>query len=149
MKLYLPRSHRREDTLVDRSPELEPRGRGEHVLLVEDDDRVREVVRRQLLQLGYDVTAVAGIHEALRALQADPNVALLLTDVVLSAEGNGRDLATRARALRAELPVLFMSGYTENTVIHHGRLDPGVLLLEKPFNRETLARRVREAIGSN
>jgi CheY-like chemotaxis protein len=148
MKVYLPRSHKQEDTSHRAAQNLEPRGAGERILVVEDEDRVREVVRRQLLQLGYDVVATSGINEGLEALRQDSTFDLLLTDVVLSLDGNGRELATRARELRPGLRVLFMSGYTENTVIHHGRLDPGVLLLEKPFNRETLAQRVREAIAS-
>jgi PAS domain S-box-containing protein len=147
MKVFLPRSREPENRSERPGPAREQRGRGQRILLVEDDPRVREVVRRQLVDLGYDVVSAAGQDEGLAVIREDREIALLLTDVVLSKDGTGLELATRARERRPDLRVLFMSGYSEDTVIHHGRLDPDVLLLEKPFNRDALARRVREAMG--
>jgi CheY-like chemotaxis protein len=80
-------------------------------------------------------------------IEEHPDIALLFTDIVLPKGMNGVELSKIVRRLRPELPVLYTSGYTENAVIHHGRLDPGVQLLEKPFTRAELARHVRQALA--
>ncbi len=90
----------------------------------------------------------AGAEAALRILKYEPSVDLLFTDVVLPGM-SGRELANRALALRPELPVLFTTGYTRNAIIHHGRLDPGVQLLSKPFAQHDLARKVREMLDGS
>jgi len=121
-------------------------GGDETVLVVEDDPQVGDLVCTQLRSLGYATRTAAAGAEALAAIDAGADFSLLLTDVVLPGGMSGRDLADEIVARRPAVKVLFTSGYTENAVIHHGRLDPGVLLLEKPFRKAELARMVRTAL---
>ncbi|HKZ33005.1 MAG TPA: ATP-binding protein [Vicinamibacteria bacterium] len=122
-----------------------PRG-SETVLLVEDEAAVREVTRAQLESLGYRVLSCANAAEALvvAAGHVEP-LQLLLTDVVMPGM-NGRELAARLAERRASLRVLFTSGYGEEVIARHGVLEPGVLLLQKPYGLARLAGRVREAL---
>jgi CheY-like chemotaxis protein len=92
-----------------------------------------------LRSLGYQVTAVTSGPEALNALNAHADIDMLLTDIIMPGGMNGRELADQARAAYPSLKVLFTSGYTENAIVHHGRLDPGVNLLSKPYTRVELA----------
>ncbi|HVS17928.1 MAG TPA: ATP-binding protein, partial [Planctomycetota bacterium] len=147
VRLYLPRSMRAADHLpVGDGEYSEPNGAGEWILVVEDDAAVRGFIVQVLAGLGYQTHEAASAPEAFGLLERKVRVDLLLTDVVLSGGTNGAHLARRAAALRAGLRVLFMSGYTENAIIHHGRLDPGVELLGKPFTRAVLARAVRAVL---
>ena len=99
-----------------------------------------------LERLGYTVLAASGPHQALQLAEAHPGVIhLLLTDVIMP-DMSGRDLRQRLGALRPDLKCLFMSGYTANVIAHHGVLDEGVHFLQKPFSREALAAKVREAL---
>ncbi len=100
-----------------------------------------------LQSLGYGVLPAATGKGALEILQENPQVNLLLTDVVLPGGMGGAALAGRVQELYPGLPVLYMSGYTENAIIHHGRLDEGVRLLQKPFRRADLARQIRKALS--
>jgi len=147
VKLYLPRTR----DPVPRGPAASDPGSatgdGETILVVEDDDLVREFAASQLRRLGYEVLEAADGAQALALLEARAGVRLLFTDVVMPGGMSGRDLADAARALRPGLPVLYTSGYTENAIVHHGRLDPGVQLLSKPYQVSELARRVREALS--
>ena len=118
----------------------------ERILVVEDDVLVREFTTLALTSLGYDVTAVADGPAALAMLEADGEFDLLLCDVILGGGMNGRQVAEAAQAALPDLRVLYMSGYTENVIVHHGRLKEGVRLLLKPFRRADLATKVREAI---
>ncbi len=128
-------------------PAAQPsRGRGETLLVVEDEASVRELAVRLLRASGYEVIEAAGGEEALEALDEGP-VDLLLTDVVMAGM-SGRELAERLTASRPELPVLFMSGYTDDIVVRHGVARDGRSFLPKPFTRETLLRAVSEAIAS-
>jgi CheY-like chemotaxis protein len=149
VKLYLPRS---ETTALVEAPatavELDQTG-NETVLVVEDDAMVREFVVQQLQQFGYRTRLAANGREALAALDGDTGIDLLLTDVILPGALTGKQVADAAQRQRPDLKVLFMSGYTENAIVHHGRLDPGVLLLSKPFRATDLARMVRRAIAGN
>ena len=144
VRLYLPR-------VVGAAPaaaspiETMPHGRGEVVLVVEDETMVLRHAVEQLELLGYRPLFASEPQQALEVLQAHPEIELLFTDVVMPGM-NGRELAERARVLRPGLKVLYTSGYTENAIVHHGRLDPGVRLLPKPWRRSELARRVRDAI---
>ncbi|MEN3228313.1 CHASE3 domain-containing protein [Methylorubrum rhodesianum] len=148
VKLYLPRAVRAA-TAHQRtgSPVELPRGSGT-VLVVEDEAAVREIACATLSDLGYRVLEAADGEEALRVFgQNTSAIDLLLTDVVLPGRVRGRELSERVRAVRPEVRVLFMSGYTENSIVHHGRLDDGVQLIGKPFKREQLARKVAEVLG--
>ncbi len=146
VRLYLPRS-----TATSAAPEtaaadrLPPAG-GEAILIVEDDADMRALTAAQLERLGYRPLAATTAAEALDLLAAHPEIRLLLTDLTLPGGVNGRTLAERAVAAAPGLRVLYMSGYTENAVIHQGRLDAHVRLLQKPFGIDDLARQVREAL---
>ena len=147
MKLYLPRATS-ETPPFERAPAPDElnQGTGERILIVEDEEGVRSLTRILLTQLGYEVLEAANGEAALELLQEHPEVDLLLTDVVLPAGLNGPELARRARQRLPGLRVLFMSGYTENAIIHNGRLDADVILLEKPFTKRALAMHVRQAL---
>ena len=120
---------------------------GETVLVVEDESAVRDLTVKMLKQLGYAVLAAASGHEALEMSKAHSNhLALLVTDVVMPGM-SGRQVADELLVSRPNLKVLYLSGYTENTVIHHGVLDSGVDFLPKPFSREALGRKVREILS--
>jgi len=114
--------------------------------VVEDDDPVREYVSAQLQGLGYHVLQASAGHEAMDILTRTPAIDLLFTDVVMPGGMGGRELADAARKSRPELKVLFTSGYTENSIIHDGRLDPGVVLLSKPYRRDQLAAKIRQVL---
>jgi PAS domain S-box-containing protein len=145
VKLYLPRAA--EATRVEEAVVQEQaQGGSESILLVEDDAMVRRYAHDQLRALGYRVIEAAGGAQALDLLKGGDAIDLLFTDVVMPGM-SGRVLADLALAQRPGLKVLFTSGYTENAIVHHGRLDPGVHLLGKPYRRQELARRVREALG--
>ncbi len=146
VRIYLPRTHERAaDPGLGRHHPSTLSGT-DKILLVEDDDMVRTHVEKQLVALGYSVVAVGNGPDALEALARIPDFDLLFTDVVMPRGMNGQQLAEEARRMRPDLPVLFTSGYTENAIIHHGRLDPGVHLLNKPYRREEMARKVREVL---
>ncbi|WP_426959771.1 ATP-binding protein [Muricoccus radiodurans] len=117
----------------------------EVVLVVEDNDDVRAYSVMILTELGYRVLEVAEADSALALLATDQRVDLLFTDVVLPGR-SGRMLADAAAALRPGLKVLFTTGYSRNAIVHHGRLDPGVQLITKPFTFEQLATRVRDLL---
>ena len=151
VKIYLPRAVGSVAVPGQRtgSPVELPRGSGT-VLLVEDEAAVREVACAILADLGYQVLEAADAEEALRVFGTNAAaIDLLLTDVVLPGKVRGRELSERIRALRPDVRVLFMSGYTENSIVHHGRLDDGVQLIGKPFKREQLARKVAEVLGTD
>lgn len=127
--------------------EIPVRGGDETILLVEDDLDVRRVIVRLLTSLGYQVLDVADSEQALGMLEQHGDIALLFTDVVLKGMG-GNELAKRAALLRPGLPVLFMSGYTEDLVLERLLDEPAARLLRKPFTRNRLARKIRQAIES-
>jgi PAS domain S-box-containing protein len=122
-----------------------PRG-SEAILYVEDDAVVRDIVVKMLAMLGYRVTTASSGPEAIEALESRQPVDLLFTDVVLPGGIGGRQVAEAAQRLRPSLKVLFTSGYTESAILHHGRLDPGVRLLNKPFQMRELAETVRQTL---
>jgi len=146
VRLYLPRA-RGEEADIQGAVAVSIDGGAEKILLVEDDDMVREHVAEQLQSLGYRVVAVSNGPAALEILRAADDFDLLFTDIVMPGGMSGRQLADAVRPLRPDLPVLFTSGYTENAVVHHGRLDAGVNLLNKPYRRQDLARKVRQVLG--
>ena len=149
VKLYLPRAIGGAVPNMQRSgvPTDLPRGSAT-VLVVEDEAGVREIAVAILRSLGYRVLEAPDGDEGLLVFGAHvAEIDMLLTDVVLPGKVRGRELAERITAIRPEVKVLFMSGYTENSIVHHGRLDDGVQLLGKPFKREQLARKVAETLG--
>jgi PAS domain S-box-containing protein len=149
IKLYLPRSVEasQNSTAEDKTEIAE--GGSELILVVEDDVLVRNYVVAQIRSLGYRTHAAANADEALRVIHSEPAIDLLFTDVIMPGL-NGRQLAMEALKIRTDLKVLYTSGYTENAIVHHGRLDPGVLLLPKPYRKADLARMIRMALkGAN
>ena len=114
--------------------------------MVEDDVLVRNQVIAQLQSLGYATLSATNAREALALIVGGAVFDLLLTDVIMPGRMNGRELVDEARKRRPSLKVLFTSGYSENALVHHGRLDAGVLLLSKPYNKSDLARMVRLAL---
>ena len=143
IKIYVPRADSDGDAVHWRAEAMPaPRG-AEKILIVEDDLMVREHVSRQLLSLGYEVVSARNGPEALRILNQVHDFDLLFTDVVMPGGLNGRQLAEQVQKLFPNLPVLFTSGYTENAIIHHGRLDRGVHLLSKPYRKQELATKIR------
>jgi PAS domain S-box-containing protein len=121
-------------------------GRGERILLVEDDDLVRVHAMQLRESLDDRVVAASNGPEALELLRKDIPCDLLFTDVIMPGGMTGPKLAEAAHALRPGLPVLYTSGYTENAIIHHGRVDPGVNLLHKPYRKPELAAKIRAAL---
>jgi PAS domain S-box-containing protein len=147
VKLYLPRASALETRVAERTRTLEtPRG-SERILLVEDDAMVRQHVVAQLTELGYRVVDVEDGPSALAILIGGEPFDLLFTDMVMPGGMGGRELAEAACRLRPGLPVLFTSGYTEDTMVMEGRLERGVHLLHKPYRRNELATKLREALA--
>jgi PAS domain S-box-containing protein len=148
VKIYLPRYTRgivEEDT---QPAEVFGRGVGEAILVVEDDADVRSYLAEALRGLGYQVLAVANAALAIPILeQRSRRIDLLLTDVVMPGM-NGRELGRRAEEIRPGLRVLYMTGYSRNAVVHQGRLEEGVSLLQKPISQTQLAARIRDVLDA-
>jgi CheY-like chemotaxis protein len=146
VRLYLPRSASGASASRSRSESPTAPGGDETVLVVEDDALVRRHAEGLLADLGYRVITAPDAEAALGVLQGEADVALLFTDVIIHGSLNGPELAQAARDVRPGVRVLYTSGYTENAIVHHGRLDPGVHLLQKPYRQAELAAKVREAL---
>jgi PAS domain S-box-containing protein len=144
VKIYLPRHFGKEDGLESMERPLDaPRAIGaETVLVVEDDDALRAYTLEVLNELGYRVIAASNAVAALDILEREPEIDLLFTDVVMPGV-NGRQLADEAERRRPGLKVLFTTGYTRNAIVHHGRLDPGVQMIGKPFSFDELGAKIR------
>ncbi len=149
IKIYLPRYYGKEEVRSDAdvAPPLMPSVGQECILVVEDDEGVRGLTVDALRELGYVVLPAAAAPEALTLLDKHPEIALLLTDVVMP-DTNGRKLAEEATRRRPGLKVLYMTGFTRNAVVHNGMLDPGVNLIGKPFTLDQLASKVRSVLTS-
>jgi CheY-like chemotaxis protein len=151
VKIYLPRAVGSALPDMQRSgvPADLPHGSAT-ILVVEDEAGVREIAVAILRSLGYRVLEAPDGDKGLLIFGAHAaEIDMLLTDVVLPGKVRGREMAERVTAIRPEVKVLFMSGYTENAIEHHGRLDDGAQLLGKPFKREQLARKVAEVLGAS
>ncbi len=151
VKLYLPRAPQRivadEPVPARDSAPIAVQLKGAAVLLVEDEPGVRAFVADALHELGCQVSVAPDAGEALRYLNGDSTIDLMLTDIVMP-DMNGRILADRAQSLRPNLRVVFMTGYTRNAIVHNGVLDAGVHLLTKPFTLDQLAAKLEEALSS-
>ena len=145
IKLYLPRSRKPQDT-QESLYEQPIIGGTETILVVEDDDGVRAAVTDLLSELGYTVLRAANAEEALTILKAGAHVDLLFTDVVMPGNIPTRELARRAKDSRPNIRVLFTSGYTQNAIVHNGKLDDDVFLLSKPYRKDDLARKLRSLL---
>jgi PAS domain S-box-containing protein len=146
-RIYLPRrigdGPIQTPTLIDSPRTADNR---EVILLVEDDTAVRTYLLEVMRELGYRVLEAPDARSGLSAIELTQNrIDLLLTDVVLP-DFNGRELARRAHELRPDLKVLFMTGYSRNAIVHQGRLDPGVAMIQKPILQTTLAKRIRDTL---
>ena len=145
VKIYLPRAHAAAVAAEPAAPRQMQGGR-ELVLVVEDDPLVRNYVIAQIRSLGYTTLSARNAAEALAVIDSEPGIELLFTDIIMPGARNGRQLADAAQAKKPDLKVLYTSGYTENAIVHHGRLDSGVLLLAKPYRKADLARMLRRAL---
>ena len=146
VRIYLPRTTASIATPQETVEPDEKTAQGETILVVEDNPDMRSLAVELLQSLHYDVLDADDGDSALRALNDNPQIALLFTDVVLAGGMSGRDLARKALKAHPDLKVMYMSGYTENAIVHHGRLDPGVVLLQKPFRKAALAAKLRAVL---
>jgi len=147
-KIYLPRHG---GDVVEKGKVVEaeiPRGRGETILIVEDDAPVLGLTRRTLEALGYEALTSSNPKEALTIARKHPGqIHLFITDVILP-DMSGKELATEISKIRPGIPILYMSGYTADVIAPHGILDDGIHFIGKPFTPDSLGRKVREAMGS-
>lgn len=144
-KIYLPRVHQVETKVADRRSGPVTGG-SETILIVEDDLAVQAMAVDMLLGLGYKVLKASDGQSALSILQSGIRVDLLFSDVVMPGPVQSPELARQAKVMLPEIAVLFTSGYTQNAIVHGGKLDAGVELISKPYRREDLARKVRHVL---
>jgi CheY-like chemotaxis protein len=148
VKLYLPQATNVADASAAETGVREFERGDETILIVEDDALVRDYVVTQISRFGYDTLAASNAAEALTIINGPEHIDLLFTDVIIPGGMNGRQLAIEAKKQRPGLRILYTSGYTENAIVHHGRLDAGVLLLPKPYVSSDLAQMIRTALAS-
>jgi signal transduction histidine kinase/CheY-like chemotaxis protein len=146
IKLYLPRTRRAEEETRSARPEAIVGG-SETILVVEDDEGVRAAVIDMLGELGYHVLKAINAEDALTVLRSGVKIDLLFTDVVMPGPIPTRELARRAQEMQPGISVLFTSGYTQNAIVHNGKLDDDVFLLSKPYRRDDLARKLRAMLS--
>jgi CheY-like chemotaxis protein len=145
--IYLPRSRKTEDGPRTSAPPREAPP-SEVILVVEDEEMVRTAAVSMLRGMGYACVHANDAAAALAMIEAGVKVDLLFTDVVMPGPISSRELAARAQALHPGLPVLFTSGYSQDVIVHHGRVDEGVQLLSKPYQKDELARRIRDLLDA-
>ena len=145
LKLYFPSVRDSASAPAPAEPEQPSRAVGGRILIVEDDPLVREMARRSLAEAGYDVMEAANGQIALDLFSRDARVDAVLTDLAMPGIG-GRELARRLRESRPSLPVVFMSGYTDDVVLRRGLLESGVPFLEKPLSPVKLAQKMRQVL---
>ena len=146
-KIYFPRKDETVSSSIATNVEVDDLSGDETILLVEDDEQVRNIVRQVLQDHGYTLLETQEGNEALQVANNYSGIIhLLLTDVIMPG-ASGKTVADNLTKARPEIKVLFMSGYTDNVIAHHGVLDPGISLLQKPFNATTLAQKVREVLN--
>ncbi|WP_187436366.1 CHASE3 domain-containing protein [Bradyrhizobium hipponense] len=145
IKLYLPPGEGAPEAAIPAVPPAE--GGAETIFVVEDDNLVRNFVTAQLQSLGYKTIAAPDGRAALQLIEAGQAFDLLFTDVVIPGGMSGRELAEEVAKRRPGVRVLYTSGYTDNAIVHHGKLDDGVMLLTKPYRRNQLAEMIRKALN--
>jgi two-component system cell cycle sensor histidine kinase/response regulator CckA len=147
-KIYLPRVYESTQEVAEEPPAAAPREGTETVLVIEDEDMIRQIISVVLTEHGYTALLARDGEEALVLCEGAPGpIHLLLSDVVLPGM-SGRDAARRLVALRPRMRVVYMSGYTENSIVDHGVLEPGIAFLQKPFAPAVLLRKVREILDA-
>jgi two-component system NtrC family sensor kinase len=150
IKLYFPRLTGQPDipawSARQTAAPAPTAGGSETILVVEDDPQVNRLATEALEDQGYRILSADDGPTALQLIDGAPAIDLLLTDVVLPNGMNGRQLADELRRRRPGIKVLYVTGYTRNAIIHHGRLDPDIDLLTKPFTAEALARKIRSIL---
>jgi signal transduction histidine kinase len=150
IKLYLPRFFGADTPMAAKTAidQATPRGDvHEVILVVEDEERARQITAETLRELGYTVRHADSAASALRIIDAEPNISLLFTDIVMP-DVSGRKLADEAQRRLPGLKVLYTTGYTRNSIVHNAIVDPDVQLISKPFTLEQLARKVREVLNA-
>jgi PAS domain S-box-containing protein len=145
-KVYFPRADAVEAVVEAPRPLAQPHGGTQTVLVVEDESEVRQLAKRLLERQGYTVLIAANADEALHLFGQHASIDVLLTDVVMPG-GSGPELTSQLGEQRRVPKVIYMSGYTEDAIVHHGVLNPGIAFLHKPFTSETLGRKIREVLG--
>jgi len=145
--LYMPQSRATAPQDIKKDVSPIPQAGHERILVVEDDESLREVPVSILRQEGYDVFEAKDGHEALKQLMNAEPLDLLFTDVVLPGGMNGTDIAHEAIRIQPSIKILFTSGYAENSVVHRGKLVPGMTLLNKPYRRAELLEKIRTALN--
>ena len=147
-KVYLPEVKKDADLEKKEQTPVDNPGGSETVLIVEDNDLLRNFAQKALRGYGYRVMDAENGEDALRVCKEhDGQIDLMITDVVMPKMG-GREAAERLRPLYPQMKVIYMSGYTDNAIVHHGVLEPGLNFLEKPFTPEGLARKAREVLDA-
>ena len=147
MCLYFPRHiGALDESGVEGAPDPVEPGSGETVLVVDDEATIRMLVTEVLGEAGYRTLEAQGGPTAMKVLESERRIDLLITDVGLPGGMNGRQIADAARVLRTTLKVLFITGFAENAAVGNGHLEPGMEILAKPFAMSTLANKVREML---
>ena len=146
VQIFLPRAVTDTSPPAVKQRDGEPLGAGEQILVVEDDEAVRELTLKVLKRLGYRTLEASNVVGALEQLDAEHGIQLILTDVVLPGGRSGIDLAREATRLRPELRSILCSGYAQDAASHAGVAPEGLKLLKKPYSRAELARAVRGAL---
>jgi CheY-like chemotaxis protein len=148
-KVYLPRVQEAVTAVSEAKPIARDLHGSETILVVEDEDMLREIIGRSLKNYGYTVLEARHGGEALLLCERHPEpIHLMLTDVVMP-NMNGRELADRLAPLRPDMKVLYMSGYTDNAIVHHGVLEADIFFVQKPFRTKKLIEKIREILGES
>ena len=146
VRIYLPRTRRAQD-MLDASGRQPAQGGNERILVVEDDESVRTAVVDMLNDLGYSVLRADNAEAALKLLEEGARVDLIFSDVVMPGAVSIRDLSRRAQELISGIKILYTSGYTQNAIVHNGRLDDDAFLLSKPYRKDELACKLRSVFA--
>jgi PAS domain S-box-containing protein len=145
-KVYLPRADASVAAEEPAAPAAQLHGEGRTVLVVDDAEGLRLLMSRTLARQGFEVLLAANAAEALRLVEGHPTIDVLLTDVVMPG-ASGPELTADLQARRSGLKVIYMSGYTEDAIVHHGVLKPGIAFLHKPFTAHALGQKIHEVLG--